>query len=125
MELSRRRIQGMILRKSGDTTVINQGSEGGGYVPPAGGIPKEDLSAGVQASLDKADTALQTEAQFLASPAYGITTSDISSWNSKQNALVSGTNIKTINNQSLLGSGNINIIPTFSIDSNGHLIVTY
>lgn len=28
---------------------------------------------------------------------------------SKQNTLVSGTNIKTINNQSLLGSGNINI----------------
>ena len=31
------------------------------------------------------------------------------SWSSKQNALVSGTNIKTINNQSLLGSGNITI----------------
>ena len=30
MELSRRTIQRMILRKSGDTTVINQGSEGGG-----------------------------------------------------------------------------------------------
>ena len=32
---------------------------GGGYEPPPGGIPKTDLSAGVQASLDKADTALQ------------------------------------------------------------------
>lgn len=30
-------------------------------------------------------------------------------WNSKQDALVSGTNIKTINNESILGSGNINI----------------
>lgn len=29
--------------------------------------------------------------------------------NSKQNTLVSGTNIKTINNTSLLGTGNINI----------------
>jgi len=31
------------------------------------------------------------------------------SFNAKQNTLVSGTNIKTINNQSLLGSGNIEI----------------
>ena len=30
-------------------------------------------------------------------------------WNGKQDALVSGTNIKTINNESVLGSGNINI----------------
>ena len=30
-------------------------------------------------------------------------------WNGKQDALVSGTNIKTINNESILGSGNINI----------------
>lgn len=32
----------------------------GGYVKPSAGIPKTDLSATVQASLDKADTALQT-----------------------------------------------------------------
>lgn len=31
------------------------------------------------------------------------------SWDNKQDALVSGTNIKTINNQSILGSGNITI----------------
>ena len=50
----------------------------------------------------------------------------------KQDTLVSGTNIKTINNNSLLGSGNINIqggggsvigTGSFSIDENGHLIV--
>lgn len=38
----------------------------------------------------------------------------------KQDTLVSGTNIKTINSQTILGSGDI----TFSIDSNGHLIIT-
>lgn len=32
-----------------------------------------------------------------------------STWSGKQDALVSGTNIKTINNQSLLGNGNITI----------------
>lgn len=51
----------------------------------------------------------------------------------KQDTLVSGTNIKTINNNSLLGSGNItieggsggtvNMVGAFSIDDNGHLIV--
>lgn len=53
---------------------------------------------------------------------------------SKQATLVSGVNIKTINNNSLLGSGNITIeggggggsvigTGSFSIDNNGHLIV--
>jgi hypothetical protein len=40
-----------------------------------------------------------------------LSTTDWSAFNGKQNALVSGTNIKTINNNSLLGSGNLNIGP--------------
>ena len=36
-----------------------------------------------------------------------VTTGEKYTWNSKQNALVSGTNIKTINGESILGSGNI------------------
>ena len=36
----------------------------------------------------------------------------------KQDTLVSGTNIKTVNNQSLLGNGNISFTPpTFTYDS--------
>ncbi len=38
-----------------------------------------------------------------------VTTSDKTTWSGKQDALVSGTNIKTINNESILGSGNITI----------------
>lgn len=38
-----------------------------------------------------------------------VTTGEKYTWNNKQAALVSGTNIKTINNTSLLGSGNISI----------------
>ena len=34
-----------------------------------------------------------------------------STWNAKQNALVSGTNIKTVNGNSLVGSGNVTIGP--------------
>ena len=77
----------------------------------------------------------ETDPVFQASAASGISEQDITNWNSKlgssalnpyytsaqtdtaisnavsgkQDTLVSGTNIKTINNQSLLGSGNIEI----------------
>lgn len=44
-------------------------------------------------------------------PSYikAISLADINNWNNKQDELVSGTTIKTINNESLLGSGNLNI----------------
>jgi hypothetical protein len=40
-----------------------------------------------------------------------VTDTEKSTWNAKQTALVSGTNIKTINSTSLLGSGDIAIAP--------------
>ena len=47
-----------------------------------------------------------------------ITQNNIATWNNKQDKLISGTNIKTINEQSILGSGNIVIegggIPDYS-----------
>ena len=52
----------------------------------------------------------ETDPVFSASAAHGISSSDITNWNGKQAALVSGTNIKTVNGNSLLGSGNINIL---------------
>ena len=39
----------------------------------------------------------------------GITSAKITAWDGKQDALVSGTNIKTINGETILGSGNISI----------------
>ena len=56
-----------------------------------------------------ANSQTETDPVFTASAASSITSSNISSWDGKQDALVSGTNIKTINNESLLGSGNITI----------------
>lgn len=44
---------------------------------------------------------------FLESPVAAVQEEDINAWNNKQERLTSGTTIKTINNQSLLGSGNI------------------
>ena len=47
-----------------------------------------------------------------------LSSANWSTFNSKQDALVSGTNIKTVNNNSLLGSGNLNINPRI-INANG------
>lgn len=43
-----------------------------------------------------------------------ISQADINSWNNKQNALVSGVNIKTINENSILGSGNLDISTSYT-----------
>lgn len=64
------------------------------YDKPSGGIPKTDLASGVQTSLEKADSALQsfTESDpvFTASTAAGITASDITAWNGKYTKPASG-----------------------------------
>ena len=50
---------GIIIAEDGKTISSTGGGSGGGYNPPADGIPKSDLSIEVQNSLNKADTALQ------------------------------------------------------------------
>ena len=53
-----------------------------------------------------------------------VSATDKTTWNGKQDALVSGTNIKTINNQSILGSGDLPVsgydgdLPVFLIGEN-------
>lgn len=72
-----------------DLASIRSGASAGAtaYQKPSGGIPKSDLSSAVQTSLGKADTALQsyteTDPVFSASPAAGITSSDITEWDGK------------------------------------------
>lgn len=72
-----------------------------------------------EATSGKADTTAVTQINdtltaHTANTDIHVTTTDKSTWSGKQDALVSGTNIKTINNQSLLGAGNINVqtLPT-------------
>ena len=95
----------------------------GTYSKPSGGIPSSDLSSDVQSALTKANSALQSETYkgtvtgvkingSTKSPSNGVVDlgtvitahQDISG---KQDKLISGTNIKTINGTSILGSGNI------------------
>lgn len=47
-----------------------------------------------------------------------VTASDKTAWNAKQDELVSGTNIKTVNSTSLLGSGNIDVQETLVSGTN-------
>lgn len=69
------------------STDVTNWNNKGTYSKPSGGIPKTDLASAVQASLGKADTALQsyteTDPVFTASAAHGITSSDITAWNNK------------------------------------------
>ena len=52
---------GAVISVNGKTgVVVLTASDIGAYVKPSGGIPKTDLTAAVQASLSKADTALQS-----------------------------------------------------------------
>lgn len=44
-------------------------------------------------------------------------------WNSKQESLVSGTNIKTVNGTSLLGSGDISIAASLTLDQISNVVV--
>jgi hypothetical protein len=54
-----------------------------------------------------AGTFLTTAAHSLITTTPHVTATEKNTWNTKQDALVSGTSIKTINGTSLLGSGNI------------------
>ena len=112
------------LRPNADITTSNTiylpGSDGTlaliSDIPPTPLIPTDlsDLNNDLNVSDFPNDAGYitgytETDPIFTASAAHGISASDITNWNSKQAALVSGTNIKTINSQSLLGSGNIQI----------------
>lgn len=96
----------------------------GTYSKPSGGIPKTDLASAVQTSLGKADTALQSYTEQYTGTITGIKMNGASKGTSgvvdlgtvitshqdisgKQDKLVSGTNIKTVNGISILGSGDI------------------
>lgn len=62
---------------------------------------------GVQAEIDSTHKLSADNVDDTSTTNKFVTTSDKTTWSGKQDALVSGTNIKTINNTSILGSGNI------------------
>lgn len=71
------------------------------------GLSTNDFTNAYKSNIDSNTTARHTHSNK--SVLDDISSNDVSNWDSKQDGLISGTNIKTINNQSILGSGNITI----------------
>lgn len=83
------------------------------YTKPASGIPKTDLASYVQASLDKADTALQ-EHQSLT--AYRTSADQDVIDGSKQDKLIAGKNIKIAEDgKTISAAGKANVIGCFEV----------
>ena len=72
-------------------------------------IPVGDLIAGLQSEITSENPLAADLVDDSTSAHKFVTAANKTTWNNKQDALVSGTNIKTVNNNSLLGAGNINI----------------
>ena len=102
------------IRQNGDIYITKDGQDvklqdqlggGGGSSYTAGnGI---DITNDVISVTGKVDTSAFTE--HTADTVIHVTSTEKAAWNGKQDALVSGTNIKTINGESILGEGNITI----------------
>lgn len=106
-------------------------SAGTAYQKPSGGIPSTDLASAVQTSLGKADTALQsyteTDPVFIASAAYGISSSDITAWNAAEANVVGSvdTTAGTSGINLSLSSGTLDVtISSGSVENNNTNFVT-
>ena len=83
--------------------------QGQGYLTevPSNYVTDSELTEGLAGKQDKGDYALKSDLNTLATKEELATKADTSALSSKQNTLVSGTNIKTINGETILGSGNL------------------
>ena len=105
------------------TTAEEKASWNGKYTKPETGIPAEDLSDDVNASINSGSMSyeLASEANGKVSlllGSYGAEIPDLKNeLGKKQDTLVSGTNIKTVNGASLLGRGNITTPKTTVVDN--------
>ena len=105
------------------TTAEEKASWNGKYTKPEGGIPAEDLSDDVNASINSGSMSyeLASEANGKVSlllGSYGEEIPDLKNeLGKKQDKLVSGTSIKTVNGESLLGRGNITTPKTTVVDN--------
>lgn len=85
--------------------------QGQGYLTevPSDYVTNSELTEGLAGKQDKGNYALKSDLNTLATKEELATKADASALSSKQDTLVSGTNIKTINGESILGSGDLTI----------------
>ena len=74
---------------------------------PSNYVTDSELTEGLAGKQDKGNYALKSDLNTLATKEELATKADATALSSKQNTLVSGTNIKTINGETILGSGNL------------------
>ena len=74
---------------------------------PSNYVTDTELTEGLAGKQDKGDYALKSDLNTLATKEELATKADTPALSSKQDTLVSGTNIKTINGETILGSGNL------------------
>lgn len=105
----------------------------GTYSKPSGGIPKGDLASAVQTSLGKADTAIQSTSfgeltdlalvkGFESSQRGTIYALPDEASGDEDDVLLSRSSVKTINGQSIVGSGDIEIGGGSSSDTKREVI---
>ena len=82
-----------------------------------------DTVLGGKASQSDLDSLSGTVTAHTSDTTIHVTSSDKTTWSGKQDALVSGTNIKTINNESILGSGNLTIDTGNKVEVSGTTLV--
>lgn len=74
---------------------------------PSNYVTNSELTEGLAGKQDIGDYALKSDLNTLATKEELANKADASALSSKQDTLVSGTNIKTINGETILGSGNL------------------
>ena len=105
------------------TTAEEKASWNGKYTKPTTGIPASDLDESVQADINSGAMSYEMASEAngkvsLLLGSYGEEIPDLKNeLGKKQDKLVSGTSIKTVNGASLLGSGNITTPKTTVVDN--------